>query len=100
MSIKRTTQITFFIWLLLGIASLLGLLFTFLYLKNIPTGAEISDNLKFLSWACLIIASISIYELFNNITNSFKKSKSLDENIKDFYTYQNLQEPPDVQMYN
>ena len=100
MSIRRVQQITFFVWLLLSISSLLGLLFTFLYLKDIPAGADVSDNLKFISWLCLITASISIYELFNSIVKRSSKNKSLDDNIKDFYTYQNLQEPPDVEMYN
>ena len=48
----------------------------------------------------LVIAIVSVYEIYNNARQKVFERNKKEKNIKDFYSYQQLLEPPDADMNN
>jgi hypothetical protein len=90
----------FIFWILMIILSLSGLLLIYILFKDVFIGHPFSALFFIFSWFCLILTSISFYKIIFSVINKNDKRKNLEENINDFYRYQNLSQPPDSQMYN
>lgn len=92
--------LAFIFWILLILLSISSLLLINILAKDVFIGHPFSALFFIFSWFCIIITSISIYKIIFRMINRKDKRKNLEENIKDFYRYQKLSEPPDSRMYN
>jgi len=92
--------LSFIFWILLIILSISSLLLIYIFFKDVFIVHPFSALFFIFSWFCIIITSISVYKIIFCVINKKDKRKNLEENINDFYRYQELSEPPDSRMYN
>jgi len=99
MNNQRSVRLSFIIFLLFSILSFIGITLIIVLYNNIIYQNNFF-SIMFIFWVCIIIASISIYEFYSKLILNYNKTKSLEENIKEFYQHQNLEQSSNVEMYN
>lgn len=90
----RTRSIVFIFWLLLAILS------TFFIIFNIVNFEIVYLFVFIMAFLGLFIAIISINKMLIDAKYLLKLKKEKENNVRDFYRYQQLLNPPDSDMNN
>jgi len=90
----------FIFWLILTAVSVIWIMFTFYNYIDLMFTESAFLFVFIISWIGLIIASISIYEIFINDKDILNKKQKTQDTVKEVYRYQQVLDPPDAEMNN
>ena len=94
----KTSQITFIFWILLS-------LFFILYVVFISFNNMFISKIIYVFIFVMVMfgffgAIISVYNRFIKVKYLLKIKQEKEKNIRDFYRYQQILDPPDFDLYN
>ena len=96
---RITKKVLFIFWTILSIQSMVWIIFNILNLGLLFR--EFTFQFVFiLSCLSFLVSVISIKDLISDVNDILKEEKNKQKNVKDVYTYNQLLDPPDTNMYN